>query len=50
MANTTFKGPVRSENGTKMISKNATTGAITVTRCGKMKNEAVGSAGMEGTA
>ena len=31
MANTTFSGPVRSENGFKVISKNATTGAITDT-------------------
>ena len=30
MANTTFSGPVRSENGFKSVSKNATTGAITV--------------------
>ena len=29
MANTTFNGPVRSENGFKVISKNGTTGAIT---------------------
>ena len=29
MANTTFNGPVRSENGFTSISKNATTGAIT---------------------
>ena len=29
MANTTFNGPVRSENGFQMVSKNATTGAIT---------------------
>jgi hypothetical protein len=29
MANTTFNGPVRSEDGFKAISKNATTGAIT---------------------
>ena len=29
MANTTFNGPVRSENGFKVISKNSTTGAIT---------------------
>mgnify|MGYP003111693832 CR=1 FL=1 len=29
MANTTFNGPVRSENGFKVISKNATTGAET---------------------
>jgi hypothetical protein len=30
MANTTFSGPVRSENGFQAITKNATTGAITV--------------------
>ena len=29
MANTTFKGPVRAEDGFKQITKNATTGAIT---------------------
>tara|TARA_R110000765_G_scaffold2998_1_gene9434 strand:+ start:188 stop:1129 length:942 start_codon:yes stop_codon:yes gene_type:complete len=29
MANTTFSGPVRSENGFEVISKNSTTGAIT---------------------
>jgi hypothetical protein len=29
MANTTFSGPVRSENGFKTIVKNETTGAIT---------------------
>ena len=29
MANTTFTGPVRSENGFKTIVKSATTGAIT---------------------
>ena len=29
MANTTFTGPVRSENGFESITKNATTGAIT---------------------
>ena len=29
MANTTFSGPVRSENGFDMITKNATTGAVT---------------------
>jgi hypothetical protein len=29
MANTTFNGPVRSENGFTVISKNSTTGAIT---------------------
>jgi O-acetylhomoserine/O-acetylserine sulfhydrylase-like pyridoxal-dependent enzyme len=30
MANTTFSGPVRSENGFETITKNGTTGAITV--------------------
>ena len=29
MANTTFSGPVRSENGFESITKNATTGAVT---------------------
>ena len=29
MANTTFSGPVRSENGFEQITKNATTGNIT---------------------
>ncbi len=28
MANTTFSGPVRSENGFKLISKTATTGVV----------------------
>ncbi len=31
MASTTFSGPVRSENGFQTITKNATTGAVTVT-------------------
>ncbi len=31
MANTTFNGPVRSENGFQTISVDATTGAVTVT-------------------
>ena len=31
MATTTFNGAVRSENGFKVINKNATTGAITET-------------------
>ena len=31
MANTTFNGPVRSENGFQSITKSATTGAVTVT-------------------
>ena len=30
MANTTFTGPVRSENGFESVTKNATTGAISV--------------------
>ena len=29
MANTTFSGPVRSEDGFDVVSKNATTGAVT---------------------
>ena len=29
MANTTFTGPVRSEGGFQVVSKNATTGAYT---------------------
>jgi len=28
MANSTFSGPVRSENGFKVVSKNTSTGAI----------------------
>ena len=31
MANTTFNGPVRSENGFQTISVNSTTGAVTTT-------------------
>jgi hypothetical protein len=31
MANTTFTGPVRSENGFQTITKNASTGAVSVT-------------------
>ena len=50
MANSTFSGPVRSQNGFQTISKNSTTGAITVTSGDKMAAEAVGSAGIEGTA
>jgi len=50
MANTTFTGPVRSENGFETISKNATTGAITITSGAKMGTEAAGGAGIEGTA
>ena len=50
MANTTFSGPVRSENGFQTVSKNATTGAITVISGSKMGTEAAGGAGIEGTA
>ena len=50
MATTTFNGPVRSENGFQTVSKNATTGAITVTSGNKMANEAATGAGIEGTA
>ena len=50
MAKTTFNGPVRSENGYQQISKNATTGAITVTSGDKMATEATSDAGIEGTA
>lgn len=31
MSNTTFSGPVRSENGFQTVTKSATTGAVTVT-------------------
>jgi hypothetical protein len=31
MANTTFQGPVRSENGFQTVTKSETTGAVTVT-------------------
>ena len=31
MANTTFNGPVRSQNGFQSVSVNSTTGAVTVT-------------------
>ena len=31
MANTTFTGPVRSENGFEVITKNTSTGALTST-------------------
>ena len=50
MANTTFNGPVRSENGFETVSKNATTGAITITSGNKMATEAAAAAGIEGTA
>ena len=50
MGTTTFSGPVRSENGFQTVSKNATTGAITVISGDKMAVEATGGAGIEGTA
>ena len=50
MGTTTFSGPVRSENGFQTVSKNVTTGAITVTSGDKMAVEATGGAGIEGTA
>tara|TARA_R110000824_G_scaffold186271_2_gene367533 strand:- start:371 stop:988 length:618 start_codon:yes stop_codon:yes gene_type:complete len=50
MANTTFTGPVRSLNGFETVSKNATTGAITITSGNKMAVEAIAGAGIEGTA
>tara|TARA_R100001163_G_C5053416_1_gene189999 strand:+ start:706 stop:1326 length:621 start_codon:yes stop_codon:yes gene_type:complete len=50
MATTTFTGPVRSENGFQMVSKNSTTGTVTVTSGDKMAVEATASAGIEGTA
>jgi len=52
MANTTFNGPVRSENGFQTISINQTTGAVTVTgRSGSgMASPAATGAGIEGTA
>ena len=50
MANTTFTGPVRSINGFEQISKNATTGAITIVSGNKMATEAATGAGIEGTA
>jgi len=50
MANTTFSGPVRSENGFETVSKDGTTGAITITSGSKMGTEAAGGAGIEGTA
>ena len=50
MATTTFNGPVRSEKGFQMVSKNTTTGAITVTSGDKMAVEGTADAGIEGTA
>ncbi len=50
MANTTFSGPIRSINGYEQISKNATSGKITVISGNKMATEALANAGIEGTA
>ena len=50
MANTTFTGPVRSINGFEQISKNETTGAITITSGNKMATEALAGGGIEATA
>ena len=50
MGNSTFSGPVRSEGGFQQVTKNAATGAITVTSGDKMANEAATNAGIEGTA
>ncbi|MFB1501911.1 hypothetical protein [Thiocapsa sp. N5-Cardenillas] len=52
MANTTFTGPVRSQNGFQSISVNATTGAETVTGSFgfAMGTPAATGAGIEGTA
>lgn len=52
MGNTTFNGPVRSENGFQTISVNQTTGAVTVTgRSGSgMATPAATGAGIAGTA
>lgn len=52
MANTTFSGPVRSQNGFQTISVNSTTGAVTVTGSigSGMGTPAAASAGIAGTA
>tara|TARA_R110000824_G_scaffold369084_1_gene558498 strand:+ start:65 stop:697 length:633 start_codon:yes stop_codon:yes gene_type:complete len=50
MGKTTFNGPVRSENGFQEISKDTSTGAITVVSGDKMAVEAAAGAGIEGTA
>ena len=50
MGTPTFSGPVRSENGCQTITKNTSTGAITVVSGDKMAVEATGGAGIEGTA
>ena len=52
MATTTFLGPVRSQNGFQSISKNATTGAVTVLSksAAAIASPAATGAGIEGTA
>jgi len=52
MANTTFSGPVRSQNGFQTISTNATTGAVTVLSksAAAIANPAATGEGIEGTA
>jgi hypothetical protein len=52
MANTTFSGAVRSQNGFQTISINATTGAVTVLSksAAAIANPAATGAGIEGTA
>ena len=52
MANTTFSGPVRSQNGFQTISTNATTGAVTVLSksAAAIANPAATGAGIEVTA
>jgi hypothetical protein len=52
MANTTFSGPVRSQNGFQTISTNATTGTVTVLSksAAAIANPAATGAGIEGSA
>jgi hypothetical protein len=52
MANTTFSGPVRSQNGFQTISTNATTGTATVLSksAAAIANPAATGAGIEGSA
>lgn len=52
MANTTFSGPIRSLNGFQTVTKNSTTGAITVLSksAAAIANPAATGAGIEGSA
>jgi len=52
MGTTSYSGPVRSENGFQTITKNATTGAVTVLSksAAAIANPAATGAGIEGTA